>query len=160
MTTTEYALLTLPDGAELYGSSLSALVDQIIPGHGVLPDTDEGTATRLALREQTLANLATRAQATVMASLAVEYPETVATLNEDTLTVIYHDRSEDTVELVDWASDIPLFLMASAFAPYAEPARPTGESIVFLDALNEKTFLDSMVAAGFAELYVRHGDDQ
>lgn len=160
MTDTTYALLTLPEGADLYGDSLSDLVDQVIPGHGAaLGETDEATEYRLGLRELTLAGLATRAQATVMAHLAAEYPEKIAGLDEDTLTAIYHDRAEDTVALVDWESDIPLFLMASAFAPYTAAPRPTGEAIVFLDSLNEKTFLDSMVAAGFAELYVRHGDD-
>lgn len=153
--TTQFALLTLPDGNQIEGDSRSEIVDQIIPGHGDIPETEDGIATALALRENYLSHVAQRAQATVMAALTDTAPDAISTLSEDALTAIYHDRSTDTIELGVWDSDIPLFLMASSYVPYTQVPRPAGTAVVFLDPLNEATFLDSLQVAGFAELYER-----
>lgn len=158
--TTEFTLLTIPDGAQLEGATRSEIVDQIIAGHGELAATDEGIATGLGLRENHLAHVAQHAQAIVMASLTEANAVGSSSLDDDALTAIYHDRTTEVIDLEAWHSDIPLFLMASAYAPFTDLPRPKGEAIVFLDALNEATFLDSLVAAGFAELYVREIDDE
>lgn len=158
--TTQFTLLTIPDGAEIAADSRSQLVDQIIPGHGDLPVTEAGIATALGLREDHLASLAQRAQAIVMASLTVHNPEAIQELNEDALTAIYHDRGSEQIAIDVWDSDIPLFVMASSYAPYTEVPRPRGDQVVFLDSLNETTFLDSVVATGLAELYSRECPDE
>jgi len=66
--------------------------------------------------------------------------------------------------MTEWDSDIPLFVMASGFAPYTGLPRPSGASLVFLDALNETTFIDAVKAAGCGELFIRElpdpGDDE
>lgn len=157
--TTQFVLLTLPDGAELHGSSRSEIVDQFIPGHGSVPESEGAVVTRLLMRENVLAGLAERAQATVMAALTEQHPSLLDQLGEDGLTVVFHERGREVVELAEWASDIPLFLLASGYQPYTDVPRPAGEAIVFLDSLNETTFLDSVQAAGFAELYERPVDD-
>lgn len=155
--TTQFALLTIPDGTMIEADTRTAIVDEIIPGHGALAAGDIEAA--LILREEHLADIAHRAQAIVMAALTETGPTAIRSLGEDALTAIYHDRSSQTVEIEAWNSDIPLFLLASAYAPYTQTPRPTGEQVVFLDPLNEATFLDSLVAAGFAELYVRDDED-
>lgn len=158
--TTQFALLTIPDGSHIEAETRSAIVDEIIPGHGALPSGNEGAAAALNLREEHLADIAHRAQAIVMASVTDSSPDAIRALSEDALTAIYHDRGTQEVEIEAWDSDIPLFLLASSYTPYTARPRPIGDQIVFLDPLNEATFLDSLVAAGFAELYVRDADDE
>ncbi|AUG29396.1 MULTISPECIES: hypothetical protein [Microbacterium] len=158
--TAQFALLTIPDGTQIEAESRTAIVDEIIPGHGTLPEGEDGAAAALTLREEHLADIAHRAQAVVMAALTEAGPSAISTLSEEALTAIYHDRSTQSVEIEAWESDIPLFLLATAYAPYTERPRPIGGQIVFLDPLNETTFLDSLVAAGFAELYTRDTVDE
>jgi hypothetical protein len=151
---TKFALLQLTDGAQFEGDSLSDLVDQIVLGHGEpMPETGDSAILRFELRHNHLVDVAHRAQSIVMAAITEEFGDFIGATDEDFLTAVYHDRGATTVALEQWQSDIPLFLMAAAYEPYTELPRPTGDSIVFLDAVNERTFIESLQATGFVELY-------
>lgn len=150
---TTYALLNIADGSTIEGGSRSEIVDQLIPEHGALPEGDESIQARFDLRHDYLAGVAQSAQATILAALTQEHPDAVAAFDDDVRMVLFHDRYTERVDLASWESDIPLFLVATAYEPYTEWPRPDGGSVVFLDPKDETTFLDALVAAGGAELY-------
>lgn len=148
-----FVLLDTASGEQIPGSSRSDLVDTVVPGHGDLPEGEEGAAARFDLRTVALVEVAHRLQ-----GLALSDVDT-STLDEDALTVLFHDRGTEVVDLAEWPEDLPpLFVIASNYAPYSESPRPTGD-VVFLDAFNEKTFLDSLAAAGVVEVYELETDD-
>jgi len=62
--------------------------------------------------------------------------------------------SEDTLDY-HWDHVVPLILFATDYHPYADRPRPTGHSIIFLDASSERAFLDSMSVLGFCRFFVR-----
>lgn len=62
--------------------------------------------------------------------------------------------SEDTLDY-HWDHVVPLILFATDYHPYADRPRPTGQSIIFLDASSERSFLDSMSVLGMGRFFVR-----
>lgn len=150
-----YALLNLADGSHITADTISELVDQTIPEHGAVPDGPNEASARLLIRQEFLADAAARAQSLILAQLTDQYPDQVAALDEDVFAVLHHDRHTDVIEFTEWDSNIPLFLMTTGYAPYTELPRPAGETIVFLDPSDERTFVDSLVAVGMVELLVR-----
>lgn len=155
---TRYALLNLTDGSDIQADSRSAIVDALIPAHGTVPDGETHDAIRIGLRNDYLARVAETAQAVIVASLTEQSPDAVAAFDDDARTALFHDRFGEALEISDWDSDVPLFVLASNYAPYTERPRPTGEHVVFLDPATETTFIDSLKAAGIAELYVLAGE--
>lgn len=156
---TSFALLTLPDGEEIVGSTLSDIVDHLIPGYGALPEGAGEYERRLLMRSATLASVAERAQASTMAALTDVAPDAVAALSADALTAIYHDRYSEVLAIEHWDSDIPLFLCAGGYAPYTDRPRPTGATVIVLDPWDERTFINGILAAGYGELFMTRDDD-
>lgn len=154
-----YAMLTLPDGEEIVGSTLSDIVDRLIPGYGDLPEGPESYERRLLMRAVTLANVAEKAQAIAVAALTAEVPDAVEQLSEDALTALFHDRHSQVLAIEHWDSDIPLFLPAGGYTPYTDLPRPAGETVVILDPWDERTFITGILAAGFGELFITRDDD-
>lgn len=156
----EYVLLNLHNGNEIASSTISGIVDEIIPAHATVAQDSDEAGVRLMMRHVFLASVANRAQAIAVAAMAEMYPDSLTDADEDILTLILHDRIEEIVVFEKWDSDVPLFLMASAYAPYTATPRPAGTRIVFLDAINERSFVDSLQAAGYAELYIKEEDEE
>lgn len=147
-----YRLLDLQSGETTSGETITEIVDALLPVHGSIPDGEGQAAAQLEVREYTLAQIAQSAQATVCASADI------SSLDEDALTILFHDRHSEVPSFAEWASDLPLFLMASGYAPYTDRPRPSGDTIVFLDSHTERSFIDSLQPAGIAQLWVREND--
>ena len=155
----KFVLLITSDGSEITGNTLSEIVDQLIPEHATLPEDEDGAKDRLILRHDFLVLLGKDAQAVAAASTAAENPEAFSQLDEDELTILFHDRGSERVEFPAWNADVPLFLLATSYAPFTETERPEGENIWWLDPSTERTFLDSLKVAGAAELLTRDDTD-
>jgi hypothetical protein len=140
-----FALLDIATSQITTADSLSELVDQLIDGHRAVEADD-----RVALRADALAQGAARASALILAGMG----DDVSALSEDALTLLLHDRSAEVPEFSEWDSNVPLFLMATNYAPYTDLTAPAGELIVWLNPHTERAFLDSLSALGIAELMV------
>lgn len=128
-----------------YGDSRADIVDQLFEAHRDAATPEEKFQVRL----EVLVGLANTVQTQVASEL--ELPD-----DEDFLTVLFHDRAETTIAFEGWdVEGCPLFLIATGYAPYSEIPRPEGDEIVWLDPLNETTFLDSLEALGLVELLVK-----
>lgn len=136
-----------PGDAQLtYGDSRTAIVDQLFEAHQEAATADEKFQVRLEI----LVGLANTVQTQVAADL--DLPD-----DEDFLTVLFHDRAETTIEFEGWdVEGCPLFLIATGYAPYSDLPRPEGDGIVWLDPLNETTFLSALEALGLVELLVKN----
>ncbi len=129
-----------------YGDSRTALVDQLFTAHQEAATADEKFQVRLEI----LVGLANTVQTQVAAGL--ELPD-----DDDFLTVLLHDRAETTIEFEAWdVEGCPLFLIATGYAPYSTVPRPEGAEIVWLDPLNESTFIEALEALGLVELMVKN----
>jgi len=144
MTDPTHALLVATDSTVIYGDSVSELVDHLLDGHSAAA-LDE----QLEMRLEALANAAAHAQAAVLADHPVEG------LDEDTLTVFMHDRLATVIAFEEYDGEIPLFLLATSYAPFSAVPAPAGKAIVWLDPSTELTFLQSLGATGAVELLVR-----
>jgi len=139
-----FALLDNATSEVTYADSVSDLVDQMLDGH----QEASSDRDRLLLRADALAAAAARATAAMLADLGV------TGLSEDALTVLMHDRRGDAVQFSAWASDLPLLLLATSYAPYTDTPAPEGDAIVWLNPATERTFLDSLQSLGLVELFV------
>jgi len=145
MTSTDphgYVLL-LASGRTVSGDSISTIIDSLIDGHSEMDDSGQ-----LVARLDALAELLTIQQAAAIADADVSQ------LDEDDLDLLLHDRTTQVADIAEWALEIPLYLLAQSYEPYTDTPRPAGETIVWLDAIDERTFVDSLVSAGLAELFV------
>lgn len=143
----ELALLDRTSGETLYASGFAGLVDQILPGH-----ESAGAEERMLLRLDALAVAASIAQAAVLVDVDLD------DFDEDTLTVLFHDRSAQVIEFAEWAGDVPLLLLATSYEPFSATPAPTGEHIVWLDPSTERTFIEALCACGSVELLSRTAD--
>lgn len=128
-----------------YGDSRTDIVNQLFHAHHEATTAEEKFQVRLEI----LVGLANTVQTQVAAGL--DLPD-----DEDFLTVLFHDRAETTVEFEGWdVEGCPLFLIATGYAPYSDIPRPEGDEIVWLDPLNESTFLTALEDLGLVELMVK-----
>lgn len=148
-----FLLLDLANGTEITGDTRSEIVDQVVAGHADPPEGLDGDTARFELRLGELIAIANRVQALAMSD--VDPSE----LDEEVLTALFHDRATDVVEVEDWPEGLPpLVLIATNYAPYSEVPAPEG-NVVLLDPKDETTFLESVVRAGIAQLYVYDGEE-
>lgn len=141
----QFVLQGPADGQLTYGDSRTAIVDQLYPEHLAAQTAEEKFQVRL----DALVQLATIAQTEIATTL--DLPD-----DEDFLTALFHDRATTTLVFDEWdVQGCPLFLIATGYAPYSEIPRPAGEEIVWLDPLNETTFLSALEALGLVELLVK-----
>lgn len=143
----EFALIDNSTLEVTTSDSIMELTDSILAGHRT--ETADG---RLALRHDALADRANTLQALIVADADAQ------TLGEDALTVMLHDRRTETVIFDGWESVLPLFLMATGYAPFTDVPRPSGATIVWLDPHTERTFLDSLASLGAVQLFVADPD--
>lgn len=143
----KFAATIFSNETVIYGNSRSEIVDQLLPEHANIREGVEGDEERFLLRLESLQQLASLYQAVEATDLTLEE------LNEDALTILLHDRSCEVVEFTEWDSDIPLYLLSTTYAPFTERVAPTGESIVWLNAHTETTFLESLERAGAIKLF-------
>lgn len=138
------------DGQVTYGDSRTDIVNQLFDAHKEAATPED----RFQVRLEILVELANMVQAQVVGKLVedgAELPD-----DEDFLTVLLHDRSEKTIAFEEWdVEGLPLFLIATGYAPYSEIPRPTGEEVVWLDPANETTFLTALESLGLVELLVK-----
>lgn len=138
-TSNSYALV-LDDGSTMMSGSVSELVDSVVADHA-----DSDAEGQLELRSAHLAAVAELTQAVLNASHDLEG------LDEDALTALFHDRGSDVVQFNEWGMDIPLILDATAYQPFTDVPKPTGERLIFTDPSTELTFLESLARIGVVE---------
>lgn len=147
-----FAMVDLVTDRIVYADTLGDLVAEIVDDYPITtgPEKDD---ERLAARADTLAVIAHRAQAAILASVGT------ADISEDALTVLMHDRSSEVLQMTEWDSNIPLLLLATSYAPYTDTPAPSGDAVVMLDAHTERTFLDALASVGAVELFIHDGSD-
>lgn len=128
--------------------TLSGLVDRLLVGHA-----DRTPQAQLERRADSLAQACQVAQSAVLAGVDL------AGAGEDALGVLLHDRRCEVPVFDRWESDIPLFLLASGYAPYTPVPRPAGDRIVWADPHTERTFVDGLAACGLGCLWTADDSD-
>lgn len=140
--------------ATILGENAADLIAHLIPGYGDLADDDEGNDTALIMRWQTCVATASDVQALICADRVQEgrFDPTVET--EDALSVLFSDKTVPVEDFGSWDNpDVPLVLIATDYAPFAERPPVTG-NVVWLDPSDEVAFLRSLAALGVVEFYV------
>lgn len=98
--------------------------------------------------------IATAVQESIVAA-AVQHHDLDETTEEDVWTALLAER--ETVDPgVRWEHRVPLVLVTSLFAPYAERDQPIGH-IAWVDPTDDVTMLESLQGLGVIEL-LEHGD--
>jgi hypothetical protein len=98
--------------------------------------------------------IATAMQESIVAA-AVQRRDLHETTEEDVWTALLAER--ETVDPgVRWEHQVPLVLVTSLFAPYAEQDLPIG-NIAWVDPTDDVTMLESLQGVGVIEL-LEHGD--
>lgn len=144
----QYALL----GADstLYTDSLTDVVGAVIDGYSDLGDTDSDHDEALAMRYDHTVRLAQFFQASVNSASA----EVIAAMSDDELGDVFASKGSVVVSR-EWTSQVPLFLVATDYAPFTARPAPTG-NVVLLDPSTEMTFVQALVAFGLVELVAKH----
>lgn len=135
-------------GASLAADTLSELVDTLFPEHAAL-DVDG----QFELRLRALAESAQSAQAVALANLAATSTQDEP-LPDAAVTAATAQKAGPIVELPSWPFDLPLYLLATQYAPFSDVPAPVGERVVLLDPSTERTFLEGLAAAGDVEFLV------
>lgn len=135
------------DGDAIFADSLSDIVGVLIEGYDDLDDEHEDDL-HLQARIDFLAPLAAHAQTMILADLA----QRGIHLTEEELNAALRSK-EEPVGVARWNPAEPLILLATAYEPYTDEARPEG-SILWLDPTNEAAFLSSLNKLGIGELWV------
>ena len=98
--------------------------------------------------------IATAVQESIVAT-AVQRRDLDETTDEEVWSVLLAER--ETVDPgVRWEHRVPLVLVTSLFAPYAEKDQPIG-NIAWIDPTDDVTMLESLHGLGVIEL-LEHGD--
>ncbi|PCC37881.1 hypothetical protein CIK66_16930 [Brachybacterium alimentarium] len=98
--------------------------------------------------------IATAVQESIVAA-AVQHHDLDETTDEEAWTALLAER--ETVDPgVRWEHNVPLVLVSSLFAPYAEKDQPIG-NIAWIDPTDDVTMLETLQGVGVVEL-LEHGD--
>jgi len=142
------------DGAAVFADSLGEVVNQIIDGYDALPEATLSSDERLEARIDSLAQFAGSGQAVILAALTESGELSIDDVDEDTLTALFAEKDGVVLEFDEWESDIPLLLLTRSYVPYTDVPSPAGERIVWLDARNERTYLEALELLGVGEVMV------
>lgn len=83
------------------------------------------------------------------------HPEDIESMSQYELN--FYLNQETNVLDGDWTGTLPIFALATHYAPYTDVPKPKG-AIVWLDAFTETAFLDSLATAGLIKFFVRDVD--
>lgn len=141
-----YVLISTVGQPTFASDSISQIVDNILPDHGLAATSTE----QFELRYDALTELATRVQAGLYLQALEDFDGDLnEVLNEFGMTAIMHPKDGAPLEFRDWPFDeVPLVLHATNYAPYSGLAAPAGENIIWADASDERSFLDSLSRLG------------
>lgn len=134
------------NGDAIFADSLSDIVAVLIDGYDDLDDEGDGDP-HLEARIDTLAPLASAAQALILADLAARDIQ----LSEQELTAALLDKEQPT-SLTRWNPAEPLILLTTTYEPFTDAPAPEG-AILWLDPTNEAAFLGSLNKIGEGELW-------
>lgn len=137
--------VVVDEGTTIVADTISELVDELLPGHEQAASDEQ-----FGLRYDTLTNIGTRVQAGLYAQAVSSFEGDLQDeLNEFGLTAIMHPKDGLPLKFRQWPfPEVPLVLHATNYAPYRAVAAPEGDEIVWMDASNERLFLDSLSALG------------
>lgn len=142
-TTWEYAL-TLPTGRTYLGNRPDDMVAAMIPGYAAIPADDRGDDKALEQRALSLETWAAVIQAVECSGARLEE------MTEDEVNALMSGISTKPT-ITSWEQDVPLFMLATWFAPYTDTPVPSGR-VVLLDPVSDVTYLQSIAALGGTEL--------
>lgn len=154
--TTAFAFITTADGVEVVHCSdtRTGICEALLEGYDELPQGYGEHDPHLDMRHVTLANLANTAQAVLLASIEESNPGIVAGLSEDQLTALMSPKDGEILDFDTWDSDVPLLLLATQYAPVTAIPAPEGDTIIWLNAHDERVFIESLERLGFGRLIV------
>ena len=153
---TKWRFVMTRNGKTVMADTRTELVGCLIPGYDALPHDEDGDEAALVERFK---------QAVVTADFIQQFIAGCAVNDGDfdfeeasqlELTAFLTPRLEhptDLLGITHWEHHIPLVLVTTSFAPYADRTPPSG-NVVWIDPTNETTYLDSMDALGQLKLYV------
>lgn len=136
MTTTETPMwhFTTDTGTTHAADSTSDALSAVIDGYGDGLDRDEAFFARLDHARELAEELQAR-------SLADEHPGKTA-------AAILTAGKHHPVEVGEWTSEVPLYVVATDYLPYSSIVAPTG-NVVRLDPSDEYAYMESLFAAGW-----------
>ena len=73
--------------------------------------------------------------------------------SEAVLTAIFAEKDQAVLDIEEWDHKMPLFLIATDYAPYTKVPAPKG-NVLWIDPATELTLLLSLQALGDFELLV------
>lgn len=81
-------------------------------------------------------------------------PELDGRLGEPGLTALVAPKAGVQLQMDVWPFEVPLYLLASQYAPYTDMPLPIGEHVVIVDPSTERTVLDGLGALGAIDFCV------
>lgn len=144
------------NGAIIATDTRTELIETLFPGYAEMNDADA-----FLWRHDYLDSLIPPLRASLFsrANTAPEEggrPEDIEALSEDELNT-YLNEDSNVIE-GDWTANLPIFALATHYAPVTGMPRPEG-NIIWLDPTDETTFLDALATAGLIRLMTREVDD-
>lgn len=140
----------------VFADSLSDIIGVLVPEYAqALHDRDD--RAMLSIRLSTLARFAMIAQErelTAAAEALEEDDPDTSGLPEVVVQMAFLPKDGDVLALDEWPlDDLPLYLLATQYAPYTDVRTPTGKGVVMLSPVTERTYLDSLVLLDFGSLF-------
>lgn len=131
--------------------TVTDLVAYLLPGYGSIPAGPDGDDQAFVERASAMICHAAKIQAVIAADGLSDGEFRPEELDEATLTAIFGDRTIP-LDLDHWDGPIPLVLLVTDYAPFADRLPPTG-NVLWLDPSDELAFLASLANAGVLRHY-------
>lgn len=136
--------------------SRTGICEGIIDGYESLEPTAEDDEPWTTARFKFLADAAGAAQVALVDAAFEAHPGLAESLTEDEMTALFHPKDEEVLSFEAWPRDeLPLILLADGYAGYTDVPRPAGDGIIWVDAHDERLFLDSLKRLGYGDLLVK-----
>lgn len=140
----------------VFADTRTELVAHILPSYGEIPEGEDGDNTAFLTRHEAALVLASALQEHVAAHAVNSGAWDHAAASEDVLTAIFTPRAEGPAFSGEWTEPVALLQVTTQFAPYTEREPVTG-NVVWIDPTDEKTFLETLSAAGAFDLQIHAG---
>lgn len=143
-------------GSTVFADTRTELVAHFLPSYGDIPEGEDGDNTAFMTRHEAALVLASALQEHVAAHAVNTGAWNHAEASEDVLTAVFTPRAEGPEFAGEWTEPVALLQVTTQFAPYTDREPVTG-NVVWIDPTDEKTFLETLSAAGAFDMHV-HAD--
>lgn len=129
------------------------LVSFLVDGYEDVPEGAAGHDEALVLRAATAVRIVATIQALLAADAVNEGDFDPDAVDEDTLNILFGDRTMPVLDVDRWEHKVPLVLLATDYEPFTTETTPTG-NVLWVDPSDELAFLQSLSNLGVINFYV------